>query len=117
MPAFWVDVRDADMRRDAQNIIRTVTSAVKYLHDQGIVHRGQLELPRCSLQTDYVDLKPENILFKSKAEDAELALADFGVCHYRTMRQGFCVDCIALESTRGGQVLDPDDDLWSESSC
>ena len=28
---------------------------------------------------DAADLKPENILFKSKAEDAELALADFGV--------------------------------------
>lgn len=51
-------------RRDAANIVRTVTSAVKYLHDQGIVHR---------------DLKPENILFKSKAEDADLMLADFGV--------------------------------------
>jgi hypothetical protein len=28
---------------------------------------------------EVADLKPENILFKSKAEDAELALADFGV--------------------------------------
>lgn len=45
--------------------MRTIVDAVKYLHDQGIVHR---------------DLKPENILFKSKAEDAELMLADFGVC-------------------------------------
>ncbi|OXG18040.1 Ca2+/calmodulin-dependent protein kinase [Cryptococcus neoformans Ze90-1] len=50
--------------KDAANIVRTVTSAVKYLHDQGIVHR---------------DLKPENILFKSKAEDADLMLADFGL--------------------------------------
>lgn len=32
------------------------------------------------LRADGTDLKPENILFKSKAEDAELALADFGVC-------------------------------------
>jgi serine/threonine protein kinase len=52
------------VRRDAANIVRTIVDAVKYLHDQGIVHR---------------DLKPENILFKSKAEDAELMLADFGV--------------------------------------
>jgi serine/threonine protein kinase len=66
--------------RDAQNIIRTVTSAVKYLHDQGIVHRGQSPFSvRTSRDADLVDLKPENILFKSKAEDAELALADFGV--------------------------------------
>lgn len=26
--------------RDASQIVRTITSAVKYLHDQGIVHRG-----------------------------------------------------------------------------
>jgi serine/threonine protein kinase len=44
--------------------VRIVVDAVKYLHDQGIVHR---------------DLKPENILFKSKAEDADLMLADFGL--------------------------------------
>lgn len=28
--------------RDAAGIIKTITSAVKYLHDQGIVHRGEL---------------------------------------------------------------------------
>lgn len=69
--------------RDAANIVRTIVSAVKYLHDQGIVHRGKLcgfpngfawrELIPCA------DLKPENILFKSKAEDSPLMLADFGV--------------------------------------
>ncbi|ORX40637.1 calmodulin-dependent protein kinase [Kockovaella imperatae] len=56
--------RGSYYEKDAAGIVRTVTSAVKYLHDQGIVHR---------------DLKPENILFKSKAEDAELMLADFGL--------------------------------------
>ncbi|KAK1922169.1 calmodulin-dependent protein kinase [Papiliotrema laurentii] len=55
--------RGSYYEKDAANIVRTVTSAVKYLHDQGIVHR---------------DLKPENILFRSKAEDADLMLADFG---------------------------------------
>lgn len=49
---------------DAAEIVRTITSAVKYLHDEGIVHR---------------DLKPENLLFRSKADDAELCVADFGV--------------------------------------
>ncbi|ORY33510.1 kinase-like domain-containing protein [Naematelia encephala] len=56
--------RGSYFEKDAAEIVRTVTSAVKYLHDQGIVHR---------------DLKPENILFKSKAEDADLMLADFGL--------------------------------------
>lgn len=56
--------RGSYFEKDAAQIVRTITSAVKYLHDQGIVHR---------------DLKPENILFKSKAEDAELMLADFGL--------------------------------------
>ncbi|KAH8087246.1 putative calmodulin-dependent protein kinase [Filobasidium floriforme] len=50
--------------RDAAEIVRTITSAVKYLHDEGIVHR---------------DLKPENLLFRSKADDAELCVADFGL--------------------------------------
>jgi len=34
------------------------------------------------------DLKPENILFKSKAEDAELALADFGVGRFIPHQDG-----------------------------
>ncbi|WWC64614.1 uncharacterized protein I303_107225 [Kwoniella dejecticola CBS 10117] len=56
--------RGSYFEKDAANIVRTVTSAVKYLHDQGIVHR---------------DLKPENILFKNKEEGADLMLADFGL--------------------------------------
>lgn len=103
----------ADRLRDAQNIVRTVTHAVKYLHDQGIVHRGQSQ--HCPLITDssslIVDLKPENILFKDKSEDAELALADFGVS-LTTMRLPLMA---ALEGARGGQVLNLDHNLWSES--
>lgn len=37
---------------------------MKYIHEAGIVHR---------------DLKPENLLFRTKAEDAELLIADFGL--------------------------------------
>jgi hypothetical protein len=48
--------RKADARfRDASQIVRTITSAVKYLHDQGIVHRGTFLLFRI-LETLISDL-------------------------------------------------------------
>ncbi len=75
-------------RRDGAQIVRTVTSAVKYLHDQGIVHRGTSSRSSPSQPlTGRPDLKPENILFKSKAEDADLMLADFGVSVVKTRRR------------------------------
>ncbi|EEB07754.1 CAMK/CAMK1 protein kinase Cmk1 [Schizosaccharomyces japonicus yFS275] len=49
---------------DAAELVRTITSAVKYLHDNNIVHR---------------DLKPENLLYRSKDEDSNLLIADFGL--------------------------------------
>ncbi|KAK4699877.1 PHO85 cyclin-5, partial [Phenoliferia sp. Uapishka_3] len=50
--------------RDAAKLVQVVVSAVAYLHNAGIVHR---------------DLKPENLLFRSKDEDADLLIADFGL--------------------------------------
>ncbi|KAI5478004.1 calcium calmodulin-dependent protein kinase [Pseudohyphozyma bogoriensis] len=49
---------------DAAKLVHVVTSAVSYLHSHGIVHR---------------DLKPENLLFRSKDENADLLIADFGL--------------------------------------
>ena len=49
---------------DAANLVRTILGAVQYIHDAGIVHR---------------DLKPENLLFRTKAEDADIMVADFGL--------------------------------------
>ncbi|KAL8277474.1 hypothetical protein RQP46_010104 [Phenoliferia psychrophenolica] len=49
---------------DAANLVKDVVSAVSYLHHAGIVHR---------------DLKPENLLFRSKDEDADMLIADFGL--------------------------------------
>ncbi|EJD01901.1 Pkinase-domain-containing protein [Fomitiporia mediterranea MF3/22] len=49
---------------DAANLVRTIMGAVDYIHGCGIVHR---------------DLKPENLLFRTKAEDADIMIADFGL--------------------------------------
>ncbi|KAG8850928.1 hypothetical protein FRB96_009561 [Tulasnella sp. 330] len=49
---------------DAADLVRTIMQAVEYIHAAGIVHR---------------DLKPENLIFKTKAEDAEVMIADFGL--------------------------------------
>jgi len=50
--------------KDAADLLRTVLEAVLYIHQAGIVHR---------------DLKPENLLFRTKAEDADIMIADFGL--------------------------------------
>jgi len=50
--------------KDAAKIIQQVASACEYLHSLGIVHR---------------DLKPENLLLESKAPDARVKIADFGL--------------------------------------
>ncbi|CCM04485.1 uncharacterized protein FIBRA_06665 [Fibroporia radiculosa] len=49
---------------DAAHLIRIIFNAVKYIHSCGIVHR---------------DLKPENLLFRTKDEDADIMIADFGL--------------------------------------
>jgi serine/threonine protein kinase len=49
---------------DAASLVRTIFSAVAYIHAGGIVHR---------------DLKPENLLFRTNDEDADIMIADFGL--------------------------------------
>ncbi|XP_070578198.1 ribosomal protein S6 kinase alpha-5-like [Ptychodera flava] len=48
---------------EASRIMKKLVSAVKHMHDRGVVHR---------------DLKPENLLFKDKSDDTELKIVDFG---------------------------------------
>ncbi|KAI9473607.1 MAG: kinase-like domain-containing protein [Benjaminiella poitrasii] len=55
--------------KDAAKIVQTMCSAVAYLHDNGIVHRG--------IFIFYI--YPENLLFRTKEEDSDLLIADFGL--------------------------------------
>mmetsp|Transcript_254 Transcript_254/g.221 ORF Transcript_254/g.221 Transcript_254/m.221 type:complete len:356 (-) Transcript_254:67-1134(-) len=48
---------------EARNIIRIITTAIKYCHDKGIVHR---------------DLKPQNLLLAKREDINTLKIADFG---------------------------------------
>ena len=57
---------------EASEIMSKAFSAVKYLHEKGIVHR---------------DIKPENFLYASKEADAEIKLIDFGLSRYAEPNQ------------------------------
>jgi len=48
----------------AMNCMKNLLEALAYIHSKNIVHR---------------DLKPENIILKSKDNDYDLSLADFGL--------------------------------------
>jgi len=50
--------------KDAADLVVKFLEAIEYLHEKGIVHR---------------DLKPENLLLKSKDNDSDVKLADFGL--------------------------------------
>ncbi|CEH18435.1 pkinase-domain-containing protein [Ceraceosorus bombacis] len=52
---------------DACRVIKSVLGAIEYLHRHQIVHR---------------DIKPENILYRTKAEDANVVLVDFGIARH-----------------------------------
>ncbi|KAG7095316.1 hypothetical protein E1B28_006081 [Marasmius oreades] len=53
--------------QDAVMVVRSILAGVKYLHDHDIVHR---------------DLKPENILYRTREEDSDIVIADFGIAKH-----------------------------------
>ncbi|PIL30869.1 transporter [Ganoderma sinense ZZ0214-1] len=52
---------------DAVEVLQSILSGVKYLHDHDIVHR---------------DLKPENILYRTQEEHSDIVIADFGIAKH-----------------------------------
>jgi len=52
---------------DAVIVVRSILSAVKYLHDHDIVHR---------------DLKPENILYRTRDAESDIVIVDFGIAKH-----------------------------------
>ncbi|PFH46839.1 hypothetical protein AMATHDRAFT_68963 [Amanita thiersii Skay4041] len=53
--------------QDAVTVVRSILDGVNYLHEHDIVHR---------------DLKPENILFRTKAQDSDIVIVDFGIAKH-----------------------------------
>lgn len=49
--------------REASALMKSLISAIQYMHSQGVVHR---------------DLKPENILFSDTSDAAKVKIVDFG---------------------------------------
>jgi len=49
---------------DAAALVRTIFTAISYIHAANIIHR---------------DLKPENLLFRTEDDDADIMIADFGL--------------------------------------
>ncbi|KAJ3551283.1 hypothetical protein NM688_g4792 [Phlebia brevispora] len=52
---------------DAVSVVTSILSGVQYLHQHDIVHR---------------DLKPENILYRTREQDSDIVIADFGIAKH-----------------------------------
>ncbi|KAG1663797.1 hypothetical protein FOA52_004355 [Chlamydomonas sp. UWO 241] len=91
--------------RDAARVMRQVLEGLAHIHARGVVH---------------CDLKPENIITMSKADRADIKIADFGLSAFmgRPMQVGGTPEFVAPELLRdpehfmgagvGGEV-----DMWS----
>jgi len=92
--------------KEASEVVKSVVSALQYLHDNGIVHR---------------DLKPENLIYLSAADDSAIKITDFGLAKFRSGTKGTPVEMTTACGTPGyvaPEVLKNEPygkavDLWS----
>ncbi|KAJ7111133.1 CAMK/CAMK1 protein kinase [Mycena crocata] len=64
---YRIQERGKFTEKDAVNVVKSILSGVRYLHDHDIVHR---------------DLKPENILYRTKDPGSDIVIADFGIAKH-----------------------------------
>lgn len=88
--------------REIAEIIKSLASAVAYLHDQGIAHR---------------DIKLENVMI-AEADSLNLKLTDFGLCAIRDKENQIQASCgtpayMAPEVLSDRGVYSPLCDIWS----
>jgi len=89
--------------KEASNVIKSVASAIQYLHQSGVVHR---------------DLKPENLLYLNKTDESPIKITDFGLAKFRgESKEDMHTACgtpgyVAPEVLKG-EKYDKAVDLWS----
>ncbi|KAH3757910.1 protein serine/threonine kinase [Pelomyxa schiedti] len=94
--------RNCYTERDAAEVIRKVTEAVRFLHLNNVIHR---------------DLKPENLLLRTLESDTDVCIADFGLARIIPESVMVTTACgspayVAPEVLEG-QGYGPLADMWS----
>jgi len=89
--------------KDAATTVKTLCSALEYLHSKDIVHR---------------DLKPENILYKDSSDSAPIKVADFGLARVVSSKDMMKTACgtpgyVAPEILKNQGYNDGKVDVWS----
>ncbi|KAK2949020.1 putative Calcium/calmodulin-dependent protein kinase type 1 [Blattamonas nauphoetae] len=88
--------------RDTSLLLRSLFTAIKYMHDRGVAHR---------------DLKPENILYESNSPNSSIKVSDFGLSRIVTGKAGMQTICgtptYVAPEVLSGENYDQLVDCWS----